>query len=302
MVKYDIFITRKFPKFKIIGGNGTFKRLVSGMMAVALFLSFSVTALAMDNKVAEQVTDSKGNPLVEVKLNVNNSEEVERVFKEYRVHEQQAEDIRRMIDQYNKDATEDLIISLYVPNPKARDSQRYYTGFKNKRYYESLIKVGHHSKEKRVKNVNNLDDYLDSVVTSTVTMAVDSALNVISGGAWSIVSLFVNLPNDGVGYTTVEHMATMYEEKWVKYTYYIENGEEYLGSTVEKTTYFFENIIKNPNLSGSYRQADTPKKTVTVKSWNIPDEKAYYHWPNGGYREQIVGFDYGEAYFDSIRG
>lgn len=278
------------------------KRLVSGMMAVALFLSFSVTALAMDNKAAGQVTDSKGNPLVEVKLNVNNPEEVERVFKEYRVHEQQAEDIRRMIDQYNKDATEDLTISLYVPNPKARDSQRYYTGFKNKRYYESLIKTGQHSKEKRVKNVNNLEDYLDSVVTSTVTMAVDSALNVVSGGAWSIVSLFVNLPNDGVGYTRVEHMATMYEEKWTKYTYYIENGEEYLGSTVEKTTYFFENIVKNPNLSGSYRQADTPEKTVTVKSWDIPDEKAYYHWPNGGYREKIVGFNYGDAYFDSVHG
>ena len=81
MVKYDIFITRKFTKLKIIGGNGMFKRLVSGMMAVALFLSFSVTALAMDNKAAGQVTDSKGNPLVEVKLNVNNPEEVERVFK-----------------------------------------------------------------------------------------------------------------------------------------------------------------------------------------------------------------------------
>ncbi len=276
-----------------------FKRLVSGMMAVALFLSFSVTALAMDNKAAGQVTDSKGNPLVEVKLNVNNPEEVERVFKEYRVHEQQAEDIRSMIDQYNRGTTEDLTISLYVPNPKARDSQRYYTGYNNKRYYESTVEVGHTSKVLEVAKGNKLGNYLNTTAKASVAFLVDSVMDVITGGTWTIASLFVNIPEDSTGTTTYSHNAALVENKTIKYTYYIENGEEYLGSTVERVQYYFQNLLAVAG-QGYVPQKNTPTKTWAASAWNKPDEKAYYHWTIGGYNEQVSGYYYQDTYFNTI--
>ena len=181
---------------------------------------------------------------------------------------------------------------------------RTYRGFGGRNYLEEKILLKQTSGAKTIYEGNKFSSYLNDTIDGVAGLAVDSGLDIVTFGTWSIGKVFTaGLPTGVPVNTSFRHESRLIENKTQVFTY-IENTDGWggysLGSRVELDDYSFSNEAVFP---GYYPVSSGIKLTKTLRTpgYTIPDTKAYYGYVNGGWIEKIESFIYGGTKFYSVQ-
>ncbi|MBE6831388.1 MAG: hypothetical protein E7519_14390 [Ruminococcaceae bacterium] len=181
--------------------------------------------------------------------------------------------------------------------PLMTNSTKTYTGYGNKRYYEEKLQFSEHSGSKAI-NTDVWGDYLNTTISAIAEEVIGSAVDSISGGSWTIASLFLgSVPSSVPSTAEITHEANKQETKTKVWTYVVEDSQYYFGCLTEYSKVYFENrVIYN---GGSYQGDNTTYNYFQSDDYNEPDERAYYAYTIGGVTEIISSYYYGGVYFDA---
>lgn len=117
-------------------------------------------------------------------------------------------------------------LNVYVPiSPSSlgaeQSSTKTYTGYAGRQYYEELLTYNSTSESFSVKKPNyGFGTYASNVLKAAAVTAGTAVMDYITGGAWTIASIFAQSP----GYSSIPttaastHSAVLHENKYRKYT------------------------------------------------------------------------------------
>lgn len=169
-----------------------------------------------------------------------------------------------------------------------------YSGYAGREYYQELLDCKGNSLEFNVKMPSSKwSQYCSQVFQSIVTTSASAGLDAVSYGTWTLLSVFLHSTSDSISTTkAIKHTAKLFENKYIKYTYVIQNGEYYLGSVIEYSyNYFFENFI-NVDGEAFYSDGKTPQLYAKGAGYDKADEYAYRNYTNASYNNSITRYDY----------
>lgn len=193
-------------------------------------------------------------------------------------------------------------LAVYIPEPiyvkndgrSITSSTKTYTGYAGRQYYQELLDCRGNSLEFNVTMPSSRwSQYCSQVFQSVVTTSASAGLDAVTGGTWTLLSVFLQSTSDSISTTqAIQHTAKLFENKYTKYTYLVQDGEYYVGSVIDYTyNYFFRNFI---NVDGAdfYSNGDTGKLTAKAAGYDSADEYAYRNYVNSSYNNTITRYNY----------
>lgn len=193
-------------------------------------------------------------------------------------------------------------LTIYVPAQDHEEmsysmvpqTPRTYVGYKDRTYYEEILQCKGNSLEFTVKNLpSTTKDYWTKVFFAGVETLVNGYMDSKSGGVWSIASIFGQSTTDSIQTTLAgKHTAKLFENKYIKYTYVVQDNEKFLGSVIDYSyDVFFENFI---NVDGKdfLSNGRTPHFLLMAPGYDKADQYAYQNYWNNSYRNSIVTYWY----------
>lgn len=266
------------------------KKFISLILSLVMICCvISIPASAVEETIQDTII------MQEIAIDPHDKDQIEQVIITYQLQPETANTIRKL---YKKAENNNSIkeLNVLIPNPTTRGN-RTYKGYGNKTYYEEIVRVEYSSDFVDVGE-DNWSNYFDSTVKGVLEYTGNAILNKVTFGIFSISKIFtsysVAYPND-----TITHIASLVENKDIKHTYVVDDGQYYFGSLTEKVVNsHFENRLLIPG-NNSVSGKDTSIPTESTPNYNSADEKAYYFYVGGGYTETIDGYWFGGAYFVS---
>lgn len=169
-----------------------------------------------------------------------------------------------------------------------------YTGYGNRQYYQELLNFSGNSSEFNVQKPNSSwSQYCNKFFSAAVNTSISLGLDYLLGGRWTLLSLFAQSTSDSIPTTTAfTHTAKLFENKYRKYTYVIQDNDKYLGSLTDYTyRFYFENFI---NVAGQSFFSNGRTANFSAKSvgYDNADEYAYYNYLNSVYNNRIEKYEY----------
>lgn len=193
-------------------------------------------------------------------------------------------------------------LAIYIPEPiESKNTSRSittttktYTGYAGKQYYQELLDCKGNSKEFDViMPSSQWSQYCGQVFESAVITSASAGLDAISSGTWTLLSVFLHTTSDSISTSQAyTHTAKLFENKYIKYTYLVQNGEYYIGSVIDYAyKYFFRNFI---NVDGEdfYSDGDTANFYAKAAGYDSADEYAYRYYLNSSYNNSISRYNY----------
>lgn len=169
------------------------------------------------------------------------------------------------------------------------------------RFYEEIIKVEANSDEAKIEE-NVTENYVNKILSVTVNFTFDSIINSKTAGMWSLArslgEAFESVPST----TSITHAARLYEDKYCKHTYVVEDGQYYFGALTEKSHGRFQDYFVYPGFNGGIEEGKNPQimDPVETDSFRNPEERAEVSYLNGGWVEHIYEYEYEGVSFDSV--
>ena len=200
------------------------------------------------NTLFSKVNNTTFVPVEEVNINPLDEVQVENAISKYGLHKQTAQGLKDYSEKCIKgEINPGEGVVYYAPltlYKSSSNSTRTYSGYGIKRYYEEKIKFTDHSKSEIV-NVDTWGQYKNSVVKCTAKTIFDGVIDYISGGVWSIASIFVDAFPSSVPSANgkVTHEANKQEQKTKVWTYVSESDGYHFGCLTEYSWAYFQNQI-----------------------------------------------------------
>lgn len=251
-------------------------------------------------------------------LATTNSTEFSALADEYAFSPQLIADVTLFLNKVNSGDIHLLEpLAIYVPERNVQNSNarltitdysnRTYTGYNNRQYYEEIIKISAISNDFNVRNLEpGWASYLNKVFSASVVSSMDGLMNSITNGWWTLVSVLGQSVSNSIPTTNAAyHTAKLIENKYIKYTSLYQGTEMYLGSVTEYAYQFRYQNFLNYDGVGSTCSGYTNWYSAMATGYNNADEYAYRYYLNT-YHNPITQYLYksndGEicVYVDSL--
>lgn len=255
------------------------------------------------NNLFMRIDDNHFMKAEELSIDAQSYSQFEAVAENKGLSDQLKSDINRiMVKVQNGEIELTEPLAVYVPEPiytenNARSitsSTKTYTGYAGMKYYQELLDFKANSLEFNVTMPSaRWKQYCNQVFEAAVTTTASAGLDAITGRTWTLLSVFTQSTSDSISTTkAIKHTAKLFENKYIKYTHVVLDGQYYAGSVIEYTyNYFFRNFI---NVDGSdfYSNGDTEKQTAKAKGYDKADEYAYQNYVSSPYINSITRYTY----------
>ncbi|KAA9008588.1 hypothetical protein F4V43_00175 [Paenibacillus spiritus] len=303
------------------------KKTLSLLLSCTLFIFSGVnisfaSSLTDSNKelntqqanIERSITSQSKLPLQKIKINPLNSKEVEGTINNYQLQPETVKDIREFAKKVQNGEITAATMNIYVPavsqevtlnslaSTLSTSSNRTYTGYNNKTYYEETVTYSGISSEKEINKTtkSNWINYLNGTITEVAKFFVDKGLNAITLGYWDIAKIFTSgIPGAVSNYTEVTHTAKLIQTVVKKNTYLVMDNQYYFGYKGEYSNTNFQNFVNIPG----YAQVNgliTEVKAAYTPSFYEGDKKAWLNYVNGGYVENFNNYSYGNTSFPAM--
>jgi hypothetical protein len=302
------------------------KKLIALLLTVVIIFSGTNVASAASNlseqdnnknklshedivmSIDEKISNDAKVPLRKISMNPLDKNEVESIIATYQLQPETVKDIYEYMEKVRKGSIQPGKINIYIPSTTpsqeistSSDYRKTYVGYAGKTYYEEVLSYDNTSASVTVKEAYGFLDYLNKTIDAAAKYGFGTGMDWITKGMWSIGSIFTGgLPSGVPTNSKFRHESRLYEYKVKKFTYLVESGQYYFGSRVEMSISHFDNLTVFPGLHPIEYGENTKLESIITPSYDIPDQRAYYSYMNGGWVEPIVQYKYGGVYFDSI--
>lgn len=259
-----------------------------------------------DASIYMQVSSDAVVPAEEIHFDPSDPVEVAQKVDEYELSDNVRDALMELSQQCVDGEAYIDSLTVYIPAEheimsRGRTSHTYtrtYTGYNGKKYYEELLVFSGNSTSFNVATPPGaLSRYANNVLVAVAEATLSAALDRITGDAWSIVSLFVDLDDLDSYYaiqtqTAYEHTAILVENKSRKWTYVCEGNDKFIGSVLDfATSYKFKNYLSIPGADVRHI-GDTPLQERQPEGWTRADELAYRNFNSGAYTNYIPRYSY----------
>lgn len=247
-----------------------------------------------------RVSENKFVPAESISINPNDPQVITKIdscgFSEYLTN-----DLKAIVENcISGEFTLNSDLTIYIPEENSltrgvTTQTRYYTGYNNQRYYEELLVCSGTSSTFDVRVPRyGLDVYLENLASSIVKTSLGYIADKVTGNMWTLLSVF----NVSAGSPTIpttqayEHDARLIENKYIKYTSIIIDGNFYMGSILEwASNYRYQNYVNVPGIQ-SYDNGLTPWQSYQVKGYYSPDKLAFQNYAYSPYVDRILSYGY----------
>ena len=246
-----------------------------------------------NNGTYMRIDDTRFFKAEKVELQTYDSTSFYAIADEYGFSSQLIDDVTALMTRVNAGEVELLEpVTIYVPERNTSNlnarltitdvSSRTYTGYKNRQYYEEIVKISGISNDFNVRNLSSgWKQYVAKVISSFVETAVDGIMDGITGNAWTLAGCFAqSIPTSIPTNNAMRHTAKLVENKYIKYTSLYQGSTMYLGSVTEYAyKYRFQNIL-NFDGWGSLSSGYTDWFDAVGTGYSNADEYAYRYYLN----------------------
>lgn len=266
----------------------------------------------------------------EVKININDNNDIENVINEYGISPEMADDIRSLAKNLHKsdDASIEEMI-LYTPKKKIEANingeainidgisssgeldvdilvsgsdayeTRYYVGHNGQRYYDEVYYYYGVSGYKDIKTGSAIKNYFTTVFYNLCELGIGSFVDTLTGGSYSLVQCFGNVITTYPTSSGDLWQTNNNEEKYRKYTS-IHDGSNSswpyaIKAVSEISRQYFDHFLYFHSINKRLEYADSWEYYELPNYYSL-DKKAYeYRNSTNAYRELISGYRPGKS-------
>ena len=280
------------------------KKFMLSCMAGILTLSMTSSVLAVENQVYTdknmmkqlelnniQVLHENNQVLYSKEMVAENSADVEATIQLFDLMPETADALRDYSEKCRNGELELKNLSVVTSdNPLRANSSKEYTGYKNKKYKEEIIKLtpGGATREVEFLEKTRAEKFLKGLATAAALIIIDKGSEKVMGPSEiPLSSILSSLPTAQEQAKAGTMFVSSHETSLTQKFTYIkqDDGQFAFGSrTAEGTQYFSGRIALK---EGRDLRFTMPTKRYKTRSYDTPDKAAFVSYVNGGVVESM---------------